>query len=202
MAHSDDGQYELVLENKQVLGIFFVAVILCGIFFGLGFLVGRSSKGPTGAQPLVTSTSTGADNRKSAMPAEKPLTPAPTPGDSAEKPAETQPAAEKPADPQPPAAEKEKPKPEEKAPSPAPTPAAAPPAETGAVNLQVAAFSTRDEAEPVAALLKRKNFPVSIVAGATDKLQHVLVGPYPNVKEADAVKKRLESEGFKPIVKK
>ena len=70
------------------------------------------------------------------------------------------------------------------------------------MNLQVAAFSTRDEAEPVAALLKRKNFPVSIVAGTGDSLHHVLVGPYPNVKEADAVKKKLESEGFKPMVKK
>lgn len=200
MAHSDDGQYELVLENKQVLGIFFVAAALCGIFFGLGFLVGRSSKGPTGATQQVTATGSASDNRKSAMPSEKPPATSGVAAPTADTSADSGAAADKPADP--PVAsekEKEKPKPEEKPPASASPPA---PEDSGAVNVQVAAFSTRDEAEPVAALLKRKNFPVSIVAGTTDKLQHVLVGPYSNVKEADAVKKKLEGEGFKPIVKK
>jgi DedD protein len=197
MAHNDDGQYELVLENKQVLGIFFVAAILCGIFFGLGFLVGRSSKGPTGAtQATAIQTGGTSDSRKSAMPSERPAAAAAQQADTA---TDSSAAAEKPTEPAPAIVEKDKPKPEEKPAATSPTPA---PVESGAVNLQVAAFSTHEEAEPVAALLKRKNFPVSIVAGATDKLQHVLVGPYSNAKEADAVKKKLEGEGFKPIVKK
>ena len=42
----------------------------------------------------------------------------------------------------------------------------------------------------------------SIVPGTTDRLLHVIVGPYNNVKDTDAVKKKLENEGFKPIVKR
>lgn len=200
MAHSDDGQYELVLENKQVLGIFFIAALLCGVFFGFGFLVGRSSKGPTGTQPVTPSSADAtSESRRSAMPQDKSasqpdaVTPdaQPASGKAADK--------DKPADAAastPPPAE-EKPKAEEKtAPAPAPQP------ETASINLQVNVFSSPDAAEPVASLLKRKNFPVTVAQGTSDKYYHVLVGPYPNMKEADAVKKRLEEEGFKPIVKK
>jgi DedD protein len=198
MPKSEDGQYELVLENRQVLVIFLFAALLCGIFFGLGFVVGQSSKGSlTAAKQEPTSTSDRADRKKSA------LAPAPVseqPAAVASEPPVAKPPvkegeATKQAEPA-----NEKPKPEEKA-----APAVAPPAqgqETGSINLQVAAFTTREEAEPMAALLKRKNFPANIVPGTTDRLLHVLVGPYPNSKEADAAKKKLEEEGFKPIVKK
>ncbi len=202
MATHEDSQYELVLENRQVLVIFFLAAILCGAFFALGFLAGRSSKGNApSTQPAAVVAKPDA-NRKSALsPAER----------SAETPAAspTEPAADpKPADPASAAnvdKEKDKPRTEEKAVPPpaaaAPAPAPVPAMDPGTVNLQVGAFGTRDEAEPVAALLKRKNFPVSIVPGSTDKLHHVMVGPYP-AKEVDSVKKKLENEGFKPIVKK
>jgi len=203
MAHSDDGQYELILENKQVLGIFFVAALLCGVFFGLGFLVGRSSKGPTGTQPAATTAGTASESRKSAVGAEKPPATSGAAAQPADTPAQSN-SAEKPADAPPPAAaaavekEKEKPAPATAAPPPAPAPAA----DSGAISLQVNVFSSAEAADPVAGLLKRKNFPVTVVPGTTDHYFHVLVGPYSNMKEADAVKKKLEEEGFKPIVKK
>jgi cell division septation protein DedD len=68
--------------------------------------------------------------------------------------------------------------------------------------LQVSAHGKREDAEPVVALLKRKNFPASIVTVPTDTLFHVQVGPYASLLEAEAAKKSLEEQGFKPYLKK
>src|SRR4051812_44771577 len=38
-----DGEKELVLGNKQLLTIFFVATLLCGVFFAMGYVVGGNS---------------------------------------------------------------------------------------------------------------------------------------------------------------
>ena len=43
MKKNPDGQVELVLENRQLLATFFVIVILCGVFFSLGYIVGRNT---------------------------------------------------------------------------------------------------------------------------------------------------------------
>src|SRR5258708_10561912 len=70
MAKSEDGQYELVLENRQVLVIFLFAAVLCGIFFGLGFVVGQSSRGSptaTAAKDAGIPAEKSAGNKKSAL---------------------------------------------------------------------------------------------------------------------------------------
>jgi len=41
--NDNDGERELVLGNKQLLGIFFVATLLCGVFFAMGYVVGGNS---------------------------------------------------------------------------------------------------------------------------------------------------------------
>src|ERR1700758_468058 len=38
-----DGEYELVLGNRQLLSAFFIIVILFGVFFTMGYVVGRNS---------------------------------------------------------------------------------------------------------------------------------------------------------------
>jgi hypothetical protein len=38
-----EGERELVLGNRQLLGIFFVATLLCGVFFAMGYVVGGNS---------------------------------------------------------------------------------------------------------------------------------------------------------------
>ena len=43
MGKNRDGQIELILENRQVLLIFFVIVALCGVFFSLGYLIGHNT---------------------------------------------------------------------------------------------------------------------------------------------------------------
>ena len=43
------GERELVLGNKQLLAIFFVAALLCGVFFAVGYVVGGNSAKAGGA---------------------------------------------------------------------------------------------------------------------------------------------------------
>jgi type IV secretory pathway VirB10-like protein len=40
---NEDGEVELILGNGQLLGVFFIVVILLGLFFGMGYIMGRSS---------------------------------------------------------------------------------------------------------------------------------------------------------------
>ena len=192
MPKSEDGQYELILENRQVLMIFFVAAALCGVFFGLGYVVGKNSGSGFVLPQQTAAPAGGAEGKRSA------LSPAESPSQAA-----TPTSAPATSQPEPKAAEPEK-KPEaaeKKETAAAPPPPAPAPAES-VITLQVAALSKRDDADAMVALLKRKSFPVTLVTNAPDNLFRVQVGPYTSVKEAEAVKTRLEREGFKPIVKK
>jgi type IV secretory pathway VirB10-like protein len=40
---NDDGEFELVLGNRQLLSVFFIVVVLLGVFFTMGYIVGRNS---------------------------------------------------------------------------------------------------------------------------------------------------------------
>ena len=71
----------------------------------------------------------------------------------------------------------------------------------GTYVLQVAAMRQSVDATAVANSLRAKHFPAIVVSPTTDKYYHVQVGPYHDVKSADAAKKGLESAGFKAIVK-
>jgi cell division protein FtsN len=65
MAKNADGQLELVLENRQLLVTFFVIVALCGVFFSLGYIVGRNTLNSVAKAPMT------------AAPAEAPSKPSP-----------------------------------------------------------------------------------------------------------------------------
>lgn len=43
MAGRDDGEFELILGNKQLLSVLFIVIVLLGVFFAMGFLAGRST---------------------------------------------------------------------------------------------------------------------------------------------------------------
>ena len=72
----------------------------------------------------------------------------------------------------------------------------------GAFMVQVAALTKQADAMSVAANLQRKKFPAYVVQPQGDKYFRVQVGPYPNQKAADAARKSIESAGFKAIVKR
>jgi cell division septation protein DedD len=67
--------------------------------------------------------------------------------------------------------------------------------------LQVAAMRQNVDAISVVNSLRTKKFPAFVVNPTTDKYYHVQVGPYHDMKSAEAAKKGLESAGFKAIVK-
>jgi outer membrane biosynthesis protein TonB len=91
MPKSEAGEFELILGNKQLLSVFFIVVVLLGLFFTMGFIVGRNSspgavelaRGKEG-RPLVVDS-------PNAPPATK-ISPADAP--PSEVPKETPPAAE------------------------------------------------------------------------------------------------------------
>jgi cell division septation protein DedD len=57
----DDGEFELILGNKQLLSVLFIIIVLLGVFFAMGFLAGRSTgpkeissaKGAAAQAPLM-----------------------------------------------------------------------------------------------------------------------------------------------------
>jgi cell division septation protein DedD len=69
--------------------------------------------------------------------------------------------------------------------------------------VQVAAVSRQEDADALVEALKKKRYPAFTANNtAGDKFYHVQVGPYAELKEAEAVRARLIGDGYNPIVKK
>jgi cell division septation protein DedD len=71
----------------------------------------------------------------------------------------------------------------------------------GSYTLQVAAVTNQADALDLAARLQRKKFPAFVLSPQEDKFYRVQVGPYADQKAADVAKKGLDTAGFKAIVK-
>ena len=71
----------------------------------------------------------------------------------------------------------------------------------GSYTLQVAALRRESDAMSLASHLQKKRFPAFVSSTQGDKYYRVQVGPYSDQKSADAAKKGLEGAGFKAIVK-
>ncbi len=54
MPKNEDGEFELVLGNSQLLSMFFVVVVLLGVFFVMGYIVGRNSAPLVSSEPSTT----------------------------------------------------------------------------------------------------------------------------------------------------
>jgi DedD protein len=199
MSRNAEGEFEMVLGNKQLLSLFFLVVVLFAVFFSLGYMVGRSvSPTPTlAAQPPSSPlpSSTAAPSPLPAAPSES------APARSAEPlpaPTETQPAAEPVAAVSTaPAAEPAAPRKE--APQPPSSPAAVVARE---MHLQLAAVRVRDDAEVMVQNLKKKGYPVLLNMDTRDGWFRVLVGPFASEKVAREMKTMLEHDGYKSILKK
>src|ERR1700733_1436818 len=96
---NEDGEFELVLGNKQLLSMFFVVVILLGVFFVMGYIVGRNSAPLTNAEPSIAHKADAKPmvvDSPAPKSAETQTAPAPEPSKpletATEKPAETKPA--------------------------------------------------------------------------------------------------------------
>jgi cell division septation protein DedD len=69
--------------------------------------------------------------------------------------------------------------------------------------VQVAAVSKQEDGEALVDALKKKDYPAFVASPIpTDKLFHVQVGPFPDIKDAEAMRTRLIADGYSPILKK
>ncbi len=201
MASSEDT--EITLGTGKLLVLFFGLVAICALFFALGYSLGRKSE-PTlagtampAAQPTVASGKT-----SSTSPATPPmtfyknveqkdanaeLTPADAKTDTTAVPANAAPA--QPAQSSSTLAAN------------APDPSTVLP--TSAYFVQVAAVTKQEDADALVGALKKKDYPAFVAPQATtDKLFRVQVGPFSEIKDAEAMRTRLIGDGYSPILKK
>jgi cell division septation protein DedD len=215
MASSQDT--EITLGTAKLLGLFFGLVVICAVFFALGYTLGRKSEtgvsaattvGPlttangakpasSGAVPATPMTFYKAVEQQNANPQ---LTPAAavatTPESAAGQPSAAQSTGAS----------------ADGSSSSAPTTqgaeAANPPDAMAAIPttgyfVQVAAVSKQDDAEALVDALKKKQYPAFVASGSsTDKLFRVQVGPFSDLKDAEAMRARLINDGYNPILKK
>jgi DedD protein len=196
MATATSQDTEITLGTGKMLALFFGLVALCAVFFGMGFSLGRTSVRIASPDlPAATTVTT-----SSARPSAVKTTSTNPPADMtfyktvAAKDGNSQPAAK----------EASTPPPEAAAPAAsannAPDLAAPPPANSYFV--QVAAVSKAEDAAALVDALKKKQYPAFSTNAPTDKLIHVQVGPYPDIKDAELMRGKLVSDGYNPILKR
>jgi len=63
--------------------------------------------------------------------------------------------------------------------------------------------SKQDDADALVDALKKKQYPAFVAnTSGSDKLFRVQVGPFGDIKEAEAMRSRLINDGYNPILKK
>jgi DedD protein len=209
MAGRGRGGGDRVLESRHLVGLFLGVVILCGVFFTLGYVMGHNQYGgPVHAAEVVDRSPTPA--RTSPKATEPAAAPAPANSEwdfySKNRNNTLEPAA-KPLVTSAPAASASR-----SAEPPAPTPSAravpasarfqAPKMAKGSVLLQVAALRRESDALALADALQQKNFPSFVVTPTSDNFYRVQVGPYPDQRAGESARSALDRAGFKAIIKR
>jgi DedD protein len=202
---------EITLGTGKLLAIFFAAVTICGVFFGLGYSAGRKATplDPMNANNLSGVTGTTGGSKPGAGTVAKPLpvdcaTSAngcvPPATSNAANSANSSSASSGTTDPG------------------TQNSSSTAAAQTIAVDngtarsdsagqsnimVQVAAVTKQEDADALVNALRRKNYPVFALSNSgTDKLFHVQVGPFADIKDAEAMKAKLVGDGYNAIVKK
>jgi DedD protein len=193
---------EITLSTTSLLGIFFGLVLVCGVFFGFGYSMGRGTghnahaDGLTNVPTITDDTpapqppATAAvvepdpqpapavviaphkDTTEEADASPAPALPLHTPRPSAGKPMETQPVAVE----------------------PPPNPSAQP-------MVQIAAVARREDADVLVSALRQRGYGVVVRNEPHDNLLHVQVGPFADRNQASAMKQKLLSDGYNAIIK-
>jgi DedD protein len=179
---------EITLGTGKMLALFFGLVILCATFFGMGYSIGHNSA-KTNAE-LLPSPSTSRPARVS-TPVPQPTPPLTEP-QTVSKPADTQQAA-------PDSSSTVSSTP---AAAPGQVPSLAPQQPVASYFVQVAAVSKQEDAQALVEALKGRQYQAFIADATPDKLFHVQVGPFTDVKEAESMRARLVNDGYNPILKK
>jgi cell division septation protein DedD len=212
------GAGDRVLESRHVIGLFMLMLLFSGIFFTLGYVMGRNQY-----DGQVRAAGNPRESSEIAIRAKVKSEPTKAPKNTNEG-AESQPDASAPPasdwgfynagkaappddtlKPLPPAPKTMVAVAKGNAPSKASNVStkvsAQPVIPGGSYTLQVAALRKESEAFSLASELRKKKFPAFVVSPQADKYFRVQVGPYADQKSADAARKGLEGAGFKAIVK-
>ena len=207
---------ERVLEGRHVIGLFMLMLLFSGVFFTLGYVMGRNQydgqvRAATNLRGLPESTvlpkpevAPKPSNRKSAAaPEADAVAPANSDwefyhaGDSG-KTDDRLKAVINPS--QVPAVGKTNSS-TKQVNAASKTSVATPLNAGGGTSLQVAALTKESDAMALANTLRKKGFPTFVQSPQGDKYYHVLVGPYADQKAVDNARKGLEVAGFRAIVK-
>lgn len=217
------GGGERVLESRHLVGLFLGVVLLCGVFFTLGYVMGKTQYG--GAVHAASSTEANGELAdapvRSARARRKPTSPqapseaTPSPnasewdfyGNKQDNDDHLQPAPKTSSSPSvatSPADFAAAAKPAESRPREVPAAARfrAPRISRGAIVLQVAALRHQGDALAMAEVLQRKRFPAFVITPGRDSYYRVQVGPYRNERFAANARRALERAGFKAIMKR
>ncbi len=219
-----------MLESRHLVGLFLGVVLLCSVFFTLGYVMGRTQLGPP--LPLHASAST-----RDIVTGVSPISPKPADGvtpqpdrewdfydgktSSRLQPSEPAPATTAPASAPAVASpnsstanqvqhDAETSRPTQPVAKPVPVNATSaelrrfqpPRIPHGAVILQLAALSKETDALAMADAAQQKHFPSFVATPTGDKLYHVQVGPYADLPAAERAKDSLDHAGFKAIIKR
>jgi len=221
-----DDDREISLGTGTILAIFFALALICAVFFGLGYSMGRkSAQSPAIAAASAESAAPGANFSGFKPPAGSPVTqpsaakktpdtttpPADPDGEivttpvSASGEASAIPSSRKEAAPETTAApivreglRSTQPAPSQSQIQPGAMPAISP---NGTAIVQVAAVSHQEDADTLIAALKKRGYTVFIRQEPQDKLLHVQLGPFATKKDAEAMRQRLLADGYNAIVK-
>jgi DedD protein len=199
-----------ILESRHLIGLFLGVVVLCAVFFTLGYVMGRSQYGGSvhaaAAATAVTATPHELSPKEPANGDTKvasavrntaewdfytnknrdhvdPAAPALAPRAAVSNSVSTERATA------------------------AVHPKGSVRVETpkmlkGSIVLQVAAVTRASDALAMAEALQQKKFPAFIVSPASDNFYRVQVGPFTNDHSAEVAKTALDREGFKAIIKR
>jgi DedD protein len=186
---------EITLGTGKMLLLFFGLVALCAVFFGMGFSLGKNSSKTTADSQAAGGVASSV--RPTAVKATDPKPPSDLTFYKAveQKDANTELTA------------KAANAPMAATPKPAAADGDAPPDPTAVVSgqnsyfVQVAAVSKQEDADALVDALKKKQY-AAFAANPGDKLFHVQVGPFADIKDAEGARGQLVKDGYNPILKK
>jgi DedD protein len=193
MAEQEQFDTEITLGVGRLLVLFFGLVVLCGIFMGIGYSLGRTTAKAGTPEATTPASASGK----------------PTPSSSLIKPPDSTSQSStdlsfyKSVEQKEPDSQLKEPerKSEESKSTPAPEIKAGAVPGSGYM-VQIAAVSKKEDADALVDALRHKQYPVFVTAVPGDKLFHVQIGPFPDTKDAESVRSRLMADGYNPILKR
>lgn len=218
-----DQDTEITLGTGKLLGLFFGLVAVCSLFFGLGFMLGKSSA-PSNASLVSESTPAAVAGSNTAKPSSAhPLEVKAQQGDCPQgqnctpTPEMSFYKSDQPSSASSSSAANEPPTPLVQSAAPTPVSQTKPLADTKPAiqpevtkplvpgtgyMVQIAAVSKQQDAEALVGALKKKQYPVFITNPPGDALYHVQIGPFADMKDAEAMRSKLQGDGYNPILKR